>query len=224
MLGINTMSKAYSVMTVKSYTETEDTRTITGIASTPKPDRDDDIVEPNGVEFALPIPLLWQHDHSSPIGEVIEATVTDKGVEFVAKIAKVDEVGILKDRLDEAWQSIKSGLVKCVSVGFKPLEFDYIKDSYGIHIKSWELYEISVVTIPSNSDAIITSVKQIKKAFSDAEKSPTTPTKLSANAQLLEPSKSATTANNEQPAIKSKSIKLVDPNRGSIKLLTGDTV
>lgn len=159
------MTKAYSTLTVKSVTDTDDERIITGIATTPSTDRDDDILEPAGAKFALPIPLLWQHNHNQPIGEVISATVTDKGIEITAKIAKIADDGKLKDRLDEAWQSIKSGLVKCLSVGFKIKEYNYLESSWGLHIKEWEWYELSVVTVPANSDAVITSVKQIKDAF-----------------------------------------------------------
>lgn len=218
------MSKAYSTLKVKAVTDDGETRTITGIASTPKQDRDNDILDMVGAKFALPIPLLWQHNHNEPIGEVTDATVTDDGIEITATIVKIEEAGALKSRTDEAWQSIKSGLVKCLSIGFRPLEYNYLEDSWGLHIKEWEWYELSAVTVPANPDAMITSVKKIKQAFSDAEKSPTTTTKLTANTQLPEPSKSAPAQSDEPPAIKSKSIKLVDPNRGSIKLLTGDTL
>ncbi|WP_080948306.1 HK97 family phage prohead protease [Moraxella bovoculi] len=159
------MTKAYSTLTVKSVTDTDDERIITGIATTPSTDRDDDILEPTGVKFALPIPLLWQHNHNQPIGEVIQATITEKGIEIVAKIAKIADDGKLKERIDEAWQSIKSGLVKCLSVGFKIKEYSYIENSWGLHIKEWEWWELSIVTIPANADAVITSVKQIKSAF-----------------------------------------------------------
>lgn len=159
------MTKAYSTLQIKSVTDTDDERIITGIANTPSTDRDDDILEPMGAAFVLPIPLLWQHNHNQPIGEVIQATVTEKGIEIVAKIAKIDECGTLKDRIDEAWQSIKSGLVKCLSVGFKIKEYSYLENSWGLHIKAWEFYELSVVTVPANADAVITSVKQIKEAF-----------------------------------------------------------
>lgn len=161
------MSKAYSTFKIKSATDNGEERIITGIASTPKPDRDYDVLDPKGATFALPIPLLWQHNHNEPIGEVIEAKVTDAGIEITAKIATITEDGTLKNRIDEAWQSIKSGLVKCFSVGFRLLDYDYHKDDYGLDIKEWEWYELSVVTVPANSDAIITSIKDFKKAFAD---------------------------------------------------------
>lgn len=231
------MSKAYGLMTVKSFTETEDQRIIKGVASTPKPDRDNDIVEPKGAKFAIPIPLLWQHNLNQPIGEVTEANVTEKGIEFVAKIAKVDEPGTLKDRLDEAWLSIKSGLVKCVSIGFRPLEYEYLKNSNGLHIKRFELYELSVVTVPANADAMITSVKQIKEAFAAVQAVETTVNEYHAenqvetdeklieivkrevenalqnNAQILQTAESDPAAVNN-PGI----IALIDPAAGAINL------
>lgn len=159
------MTKAYSTLQIKSVTDTDDERIITGIATTPSTDRDDDILEPLGAKFTLPIPLLSHHNHSQPIGEVIQAEVTAGGILITAKIAKIDEEGKLKERIDEAWQSIKSGLIKGLSVGFKIKEYSYIENSWGLHIKEWEWWELSIVTIPANADSVITSVKQIKSAF-----------------------------------------------------------
>ncbi|MBE9596835.1 HK97 family phage prohead protease [Moraxella sp. K2450] len=173
------MTKAYSTLQIKSVTDTDDERIITGIATTPSTDRDDDILEPLGAKFTLPIPLLSHHNHSQPIGEVIQAQVTAGGILITAKIAKIDEEGKLKERIDEAWQSIKSGLIKGLSVGFKIKEYSYIENSWGLHIKEWEWWELSIVTIPANADSVITSVKQIKDAFSlplaDTPNPPTNP-------------------------------------------------
>ena len=217
------MTKAYSILKVKAITDDGDTRTITGIASTPKQDRDNDVMEMSGAKFALPIPLLWQHNHNEPIGEVTSATVTDEGIEIVATIVKIEEEGSLKNRTDEAWQSIKSGLVKCLSIGFKLIEYNYIEDSWGLHIKEWEWYELSAVTVPANPDAVITSVKSIKQAFSDAENP--TPTPLKANPDPLAPepqTKAPSTTSAPIPST-SRIINLVDPNLGSIPLNDGET-
>ena len=153
-------------MTVKSVDEEK--RIITGIATTISPDREDDIVEPLGAKFTLPIPFLWQHDHSKPIGEVIAATVTDKGIEVEVQIAQIHEQGRLKERIDEAWQAIKSGLVKGLSIGFRGKEYSYIDGSYGVHFKEWDWYELSAVTIPANMEASITSVKKLSEPQEEA--------------------------------------------------------
>ena len=62
-------------------------RVITGIASTPSPDRDGDILEPEGAEFGSAIPFLWQHDHSRPVGQCTVRRVSE-GLEITATLVK----------------------------------------------------------------------------------------------------------------------------------------
>lgn len=204
------MKKAYSLLQVKSFDAEQ--RIIKGIASTPSPDRADDIVDPQGAKFALPIPFLWQHMHSQPIGEVTEAVVTDKGIEVTVQIAKIEEEGKLKDRIDEAWQSIKSGLVKGLSIGFRGLTVEDIPRSWGLHFKEWEWFELSAVTIPANAEASITEVKSISKSFEQQEK--TAIGDEPQNPKVKNPPVSDVTEKKQgiQP------IQLVNPNEGSIPL------
>ena len=151
------MNRAYSFLEVKAVAE--ETRTITGWATTPETDRSGDVVEPLGVKYKNPLVLLWQHDHEKPIGNVDFGTPTAKGVPFTATIAKVDEPGILKDRVDEAWQSVKAGLIRAVSIGFRSLDHEPIKGTYGLRFKQTEVYELSLVSVPANAGAIITNIK-----------------------------------------------------------------
>ena len=90
------MNRAYSVLDVKSV-DTEK-RIIRGTATTPTPDRMGDIVEPLGVEFKNPMPLLWQHQSDKPVGTVKFDKPTKNGITFVAQLAQIDEPGTLKDR------------------------------------------------------------------------------------------------------------------------------
>lgn len=153
------MNRAYSVLEVKELDD--DKRILVGLATTPATDRMDDIVEPKGAVFKLPIPLLWQHRHDQPIGNVTKATVKESGIEVVAEIAKMDEPGRLKERLDEAWQSIKAGLVRGFSIGFSSIESANIEGSWGRRFLKWEWHELSAVTIPANAEATIQSIKSI---------------------------------------------------------------
>lgn len=146
-------NRAYSVLEIKAVDD--DAREIRGIATTPAPDRVQDVVVPEGAKFALPLPLLWQHDASQPIGHVTEATVTAKGIEVVAKIAKGVDAEI-----DRAWNRIKAGLVRGLSIGFRGLESEEIPGSWGRKFTSWEWMELSAVTIPANAEASILAVKQ----------------------------------------------------------------
>jgi len=146
-------NRAYSLLQIKEMDDDE--RVIVGIASTPTADRMADIVVPEGAQFSLPIPLLWQHRSDQPIGHVTDAKITKKGIEIVAKIAK----GVSED-IDKAWALIKSGLVRGLSIGFRGLDVEQIPNSWGVKFEKWEWLELSAVTIPANAEASITSVKQ----------------------------------------------------------------
>jgi HK97 family phage major capsid protein/HK97 family phage prohead protease len=154
------MNRAYSLLTVKSVDAEQ--RVIRGMATTPAPDRMGDIVEPKGVKFKNPMPLLWQHKADKPVGTVNFGKPTDDGIEFEAHLPMPDEVsGPLAERIDEAWQSIKLGLVRAVSIGFKALEYAFLEKTDGIHFLETEVLELSLVTIPANAEATISQIKSI---------------------------------------------------------------
>lgn len=153
------LNRAYSLLTVKSVDDGK--RIITGIASTPEPDRVGDIVEPVGAEFKNPSPLLWMHMHDLPVGTVNFGKPTKAGIPFEATIARVEEPAGLKARLDEAWQSVKAGIVAAVSIGFKPIEYSFLEDTGGIRFSRIDIMELSLVTVPANAGATITAIKSI---------------------------------------------------------------
>ena len=151
------MKRAYSLLRVKSIDAEQ--RILTGIATTPAPDRAGDIVESDGAQFQLPIPLLWQHNSREPIGEVFAAHVTSEGIEIQARIVTIDEPGPLQDRINDAWQSLKAGLVKGLSIGFQSIEEALLTDTYAYRYIKWLWLELSCVTIPANADATILNLK-----------------------------------------------------------------
>src|SRR5262252_1784333 len=148
------LNRAYSLLEIKQVND--DAREITGMATTPTPDRIEDIVEPAGAQFKLPIPLLWQHDSHQPIGQVTAAKVTKAGIEIVAKIAK----GVT-DEIDRQWKLIKAGLVPGLSIGFKPLEHEIIPKTKGVRFTKWDWLELSTVTVPANQEATIATIKSL---------------------------------------------------------------
>jgi HK97 family phage major capsid protein/HK97 family phage prohead protease len=155
--------RAYSLLMIKAVDD--EARTITGIATTPAPDRYQDVVEPKGAQFKLPIPFLWQHNSAQPIGHVVKAKVTATGIEVTVQLAKVDEPGTLRDRLEEAWQSIKAGLVQGLSIGFSPIEYNYIEGTGGVRFLKWDWLELSAVTIPANAECSIQTVKSADRSL-----------------------------------------------------------
>lgn len=166
---------AYTTLEIKAADDTGPARRFTGIASTITPDRSADIVEPKGFRAAFPLPLLWQHDKSKPIGWVKSALASDGNIEVLCELAQIAESGPLKDRLDEAWQSIKAGLVKGLSIGFKPIDAEPIKGSFGIRFKAWEWLELSAVTIAANAEANILAIKSADSQYLPAASGQTSP-------------------------------------------------
>lgn len=148
---------AFSRLVVKAVDNEQ--RIISGWASTPEPDRDGDIVEPKGAKFKNPSSLLWMHDHNLPVGTVEFGKPTDKGIPFTAQIKKTTSPRNLAARLDEAWESVKLGLVRDVSIGFRPLEWSVIDETGGYRFTKVEIFELSLVSIPANANATITQIK-----------------------------------------------------------------
>jgi HK97 family phage prohead protease len=159
------MHRAYSVLEIRATGEANGKRTFSGIATTPATDSYDDIVEPKGAEFALPLPLLWQHNASDPIGWVTSAKVTAKGIEIQGEVASVTEEGPLKQRLSMAWDYLRNKLVRGLSIGFKPIESARIEGSYGYRYTKWKWLELSAVTIGANHEATITAIKSADAAL-----------------------------------------------------------
>ena len=159
---------AYSAIEIKAVEDGTGRRMFKGIATTPTVDRVDDIVEPRGAAFKLPLPLCWMHDTRDPVGWVRSAKVTDQGIEIDGEIANLSEPASLKDRLDTAWAMLSSGLVRGLSIGFIPRETARIEGSYGYRFLKWEWTELSPVTVPANGDCSITSIKSADRAVRHA--------------------------------------------------------
>ena len=96
------------------------------------------------------VKYLYQHDMNQPIGKMTELYEDDKGLVFVAEIAKT-QLG--KDVVE----LMKSGVITENSVGIMPIQ----KQNKGDYreITEVKLYEISAVTLAANDQAKILDVK-----------------------------------------------------------------
>src|SRR5215471_2971849 len=165
------LTRAYSVLRVKRADP--DTRTITGTASTPEPDRMGDIVEPLGITFKNPLPLLLYHNTQKPVGSVTFDAPTVDGLTFTASLPEVKDAGTVRDRIEEAWQSIKAGLLAGVSIGFRAIKDpEWNKASQGFRFPKTEILELSLVAIPSNAGATIQAIKSLDVGLEPASPAP----------------------------------------------------
>jgi HK97 family phage prohead protease len=155
--------KAYSLFEVKSLSD--ERRILSGMASTPTPDRDGDRMDPFGMQVDGIVNLFLYHKHDHPVGRVEFGRPSKKGIPFEAVIPEVQEEGIVKSRVDEAWHSVKYKLLQAVSIGFRASreDVDPLPDGT-IHYKRWRLFELSLVGVPANPEALISAFKSLDTA------------------------------------------------------------
>jgi HK97 family phage prohead protease len=155
--------RAYAALTIKDYDETKRdgarVRSIRGVATAITVDRYGDTVVPAGARYKLPLPALWQHHADQPVGLQVTAEVNDLDIPVTIILAEPKESQELIDRVTLAWESVKEGLVRGLSIGFRPLPDGYAfdQDSWTFTFNTWEWLETSLVTIPANPDAQISA-------------------------------------------------------------------
>jgi HK97 family phage major capsid protein/HK97 family phage prohead protease len=176
------MDRAYSLLSVKALDGAR--RVVIGMASTPTPDRLGDILEPLGATFTNPLPLLLHHDRSRPVGRVT-LTAQPDGIAFEATLPEIAAPGIVRDRVNEAWDSITEGLMRGVSIGFRPLEQTRL-ESGGLHLRRTEICEVSLVTVPANVESTIQLIKSMDAPYLAASPDPPLP-RTSTMAKLTAP-------------------------------------
>jgi len=155
------LDRAWGMFETKAVND--ESREISGVATTISADRMSDVVVPGGAKFALPIPLLSQHDSREPIGKVYEAEVSGRSIRIKARIAK--DTGL--DYVERTWRQIRAGLLGGLSIGFRPLKSEALDPERpwdGFKFLEWEWLELSAVTIPANAEATIQTVKSIATA------------------------------------------------------------
>lgn len=139
----------------------EDAGAISGIAwKFAQPDRVGDMIELGAFKGAsLPLPMLFGHDVNDPVGTWDTATEKADGLYLTGQLL-VDDVA----RAREVHALVKSGAVKGISIGFITKKA-ISRTGGGRTIKSLELLEASLVTLPMHPGARVTSAKSAVEAI-----------------------------------------------------------
>lgn len=121
------------------------------VLTTPRKDRDGDILRTEGMAVDPKMLLLWQHVHTMPIGKMLViAEHNDKRLSLYSCIVDMN------DLCHDAAVMIDNGMGR-FSHGFRALEFDKVKardgSESGYDIKKGEIMEESLVSVPANVDA-----------------------------------------------------------------------
>lgn len=146
---MNTMTKR-TFATVTSSSATDDEPSM--IISTANIDRDNDIIEPSGGEFAayLTNPVVgWQHlrEGAMPIGSTTRLAVERDGIRATWRWLQGDP---LADRVRNAFEQ---GVIRAASIGFHPIAWEPLGNG-GRRYTRWELLEWSLVAVPSNRQSV----------------------------------------------------------------------
>jgi HK97 family phage prohead protease/HK97 family phage major capsid protein len=149
-----------SAFSIKAADQDPQSIYIEGYASTVDVDRQGDVVPSavweKGMQNYLKNPIiLAYHDHSNPIGRMVEHKTDSKGLWIKARISTAAK----------QFQLIKDGILTAFSIGFRVLDAEYNSAAEVFFIKDLELVEISVVSIPANQNTLF----DLSKAFDNAE-------------------------------------------------------
>lgn len=128
------------------------------IITTTRRDRDGDVLEAKGADPDLAMPLLWQHMPMMPIGKLLKIT-TQNSKRVAGRFAIADTA-----QGRDAAALVEFGALR-ISHGFLPSKYEELEDSeWGWHILEFEILETSLVSVPSNKDAIVTAFSRAKLA------------------------------------------------------------
>lgn len=98
--------------------------------------------------------LLWQHNMSEPIGIYTEMREDDVGL-YVKGRLLIDGDQLAK----RAHVHMKAGSITGLSIGYILNDYSWNKDKQAYELKEIDLWEVSLVTFPSNDEARIAEVK-----------------------------------------------------------------
>ena len=134
-------------------------------------DSQDDIVVKGAFEESLEnwskkgrLPaMLWQHKTDEPIGAYTLMKEDTDGLYFEGRLlVEADPVA------KRAHAHLKAGSISGMSIGYQLNEdgYEYNKEKEAFILSKIDLWELSIVTFPSNDDA---RVQQVKRGFSEAD-------------------------------------------------------
>jgi HK97 family phage prohead protease/HK97 family phage major capsid protein len=155
------INSSFTKSSLPAADEADESVTIEGYASTVDVDRHGDIVPASvwekGVENYLKNPvILAYHNHSEPIGRMIEHRVDAKGLWIKARISKA---------AGDVFSLVKDGVLTAFSIGFRIADAEYNSALELFVVKELELHEISVVSVPANQNTLFS----LSKAFDTPE-------------------------------------------------------
>jgi hypothetical protein len=124
------------------------------VLTTPRKDRDGDVLRTQGAEVDPNMLLLWQHVHTLPIGKMLQIAEQNSN-----KLSLISAIVDMNELSHDAAVMVDNDMAR-FSHGFRALQFEELKEEEGdvtspggFDIKQFEIMEESIVSVPSNVDA-----------------------------------------------------------------------
>lgn len=108
----------------------------------------------HGAKGSMPA-LLWQHDSDEPIGVYTEMREDDTGLYVKGQLALKTQRGA------EAYELLKMKAISGMSIGYVTREDSFDRVTGINTLKKLDLWEVSLVTFPANTEARVSGVKSI---------------------------------------------------------------
>ena len=89
--------------------------------------------------------VLFNHDSNRPIGKVIDTEVDDIGLLIKVALSKTEK---------EIWTKVKEGVISKWSISGRIIEEEPIADGKIYQINKINFFEVSLVSVPANNEAI----------------------------------------------------------------------
>lgn len=139
---------------IKRKTVASDANGLEFILSDETPDRMDDVILSDGWDLKNfknnPI-ALFNHQSTFPVGKWSNLRVENKQLRGHLELAPFGT----SERIDEIRKLVDAGILRAVSVGFRPLESERREGTdWGMTFKRCELVETSLVSVPANANAL----------------------------------------------------------------------
>lgn len=111
--------------------------------------------------------MLWQHNPNEPIGVWTGMSEDDTGLRVKGQLAVDTQRG------REALALMRLGALSGLSIGYVTKQFSFDRESGITTLTDVDLWEVSPVTFPANTEARITGVKAVEaiQTIRDAEDS-----------------------------------------------------
>lgn len=151
----------FSIKSIDVGEDSQESIFIEGYASTNAVDRSGDLVPTmvweNGLQNYLKNPvILAYHDHTMPVGRMIEHRIDSSGLWIKARVSPADE---------DIYKKVKDKILTGFSVSFRVLDAEYDLSVDVFIVKELELFEISIVSVPANQDTLFS----LSKSFATEE-------------------------------------------------------